>query len=75
MIPDSLTSSPNAKYHVKGSPHSSAMPMTYLPKEMILTKGDPRTPGLVNPKPNDLAYQRCCDAQNLYDSAKRLTWR
>jgi hypothetical protein len=31
---------------------------------------DPWTPGTVNP--NDWAYQRCCDAQNLYDNIKRL---
>jgi glyoxylase-like metal-dependent hydrolase (beta-lactamase superfamily II) len=59
-------------YHVKGSLHSSAMLMTYLPKEKILTEGDPWTPGMVNPKPNDRPYQRCCDAQNLYDNIKRL---
>jgi glyoxylase-like metal-dependent hydrolase (beta-lactamase superfamily II) len=59
-------------YHVRGSLHSSAMLMTYLPKEKILTEGDPWTPGMVNPKPNDRAYQRCCDAQNLYDNVVRL---
>ena len=59
-------------YHVKGNLHSSAMLMTYLPKEKILTEGDPWTPGMVNPKPDDRPYQRCCDAQNLYDNIKRL---
>jgi len=59
-------------YHVRGSLHSSGMLMTYLPKEKILTEGDPWTPGMVNPKPGDRAYQRCCDAQNLYDNIMRL---
>lgn len=59
-------------YHVRGSLHTSGMLMTYLPKEKILTEGDPWTPGMVNPKPNDRAYQRCCDAQNLYDNIERL---
>ena len=59
-------------YHVKGNLHSSAMLMTYLPKEKILTEGDPWTPGMVNPKPDDRPYQRCCDAQNLYENIKRL---
>jgi hypothetical protein len=27
---------------------------------------------MVNLKPNDRAYQRCCGAQNLYDNIKRL---
>jgi len=48
------------------------MLMTYLPKEKMLAEGNPWTPGMVNPKPNDRAYQRCCDAQNLYDNIKRL---
>ena len=59
-------------YHVQGNLHSSAMLMTYLPKEKILTEGDPWTPGMVNPKPKDRAYQRCCDAQNLYENIERL---
>ena len=59
-------------YHIKGSLHSSGMLMTYLPKEKILTEGDLWTPGMVNPKPIDRAYQRCCDAQNLCDNIKRL---
>jgi glyoxylase-like metal-dependent hydrolase (beta-lactamase superfamily II) len=59
-------------YHVKGSLHTTGMLMTYLPKEKILTEGDPWTPGMVNPKANDRPYQRCCDAQNLYDNIKRL---
>ncbi len=59
-------------YHVRGNLHSSAMLMTYLPKEKILTEGDPWTPGMVTPKPGDRAYQRCCDAQNLYDNVIRL---
>jgi glyoxylase-like metal-dependent hydrolase (beta-lactamase superfamily II) len=59
-------------YHVRGSLHTTGMLMTYLPKEKILTEGDPWTPGMVNPKPGDRAYQRCCDAQNLYDNVMRL---
>ena len=59
-------------YHMRGSLHSSGMLMTYLPKEKILTEGDPWTPGMVNAKPTDRAYQRCCDAQNLYDNIMRL---
>ncbi len=59
-------------YHMKGSLHSSGMLMTYLPKEKMLTEGDAWTPGMVNPKPNVRAYQRCCDAQNLHDNIKRL---
>jgi len=59
-------------YHMKGGPHSSAMLITYLRKEKVLTEGGPWTPGLVNPMPNDRAYQRCCDAQNLYDNVKRF---
>lgn len=59
-------------YHVRGSLHTSAMLMTYLPKEKILTEGDPWTPGMVNPKPGDRPYQRCCDSQNLYDNILRL---
>jgi glyoxylase-like metal-dependent hydrolase (beta-lactamase superfamily II) len=59
-------------YHVKGSLHTTGMLMTYLPQDKILTEGDPWTPGMVNPKPNDRPYQRCCDAQNLYDNIKRL---
>jgi glyoxylase-like metal-dependent hydrolase (beta-lactamase superfamily II) len=59
-------------YHMKGNLHSSAMLMTYLPKEKILTEGDPWTPGMVAVKPTDRSYQRCCDAQNIYDNVKRL---
>lgn len=59
-------------YHMKGNLHSSAMLMTYLPKEKILTEGDPWTPGMVAVKPTDKPYQRCCDAQNIYDNVKRL---
>lgn len=59
-------------YHMKGDLHSSGMLMTYLPKEKILTEGDPWTPGMVNVKPTDKPYQRCCDAQNIYDNVKRL---
>jgi glyoxylase-like metal-dependent hydrolase (beta-lactamase superfamily II) len=59
-------------YHMRGNLHSSAMLMTYLPKEKILTEGDPWTPGMVNVKPTDKPYQRCCDAQNIYDNVKRL---
>lgn len=59
-------------YHMKGNLHSNAMLMTYLPKEKILTEGDPWTPGMVAVKPTDKPYQRCCDAQNIYDNVKRL---
>jgi glyoxylase-like metal-dependent hydrolase (beta-lactamase superfamily II) len=59
-------------YHMRGNLHSSAMLMTYLPKEKILTEGDPWTPGMVNVKPTDKPYQRCCDAQNIYDNVKRF---
>jgi glyoxylase-like metal-dependent hydrolase (beta-lactamase superfamily II) len=59
-------------YHMEGSLHSSAMLMTYLPKEKILTEGDPWTPGMVAVKPTDRPYERCCDAQNIYDNVKRL---
>ena len=59
-------------YHMRGNLHSDAMLMTYLPKEKILTEGDPWTPGMVNVKPTDKPYQRCCDAQNIYDNVKRL---
>lgn len=59
-------------YHMRGNLHSSAMLMTYLPKEKILSEGDPWTPGMVNVKPTDKPYQRCCDAQNIYDNVKRL---
>jgi glyoxylase-like metal-dependent hydrolase (beta-lactamase superfamily II) len=59
-------------YHMKDNLHSSAMLMTYLPKEKILTEGDPWTPGMVAVKATDKPYQRCCDAQNIYDNVKRL---
>ncbi len=59
-------------YHMRGSAHSSGMLMTYLPKEKILTEGDPWTPGMVKVKPTDRPSQRCCDSQNLYENIKRL---
>jgi glyoxylase-like metal-dependent hydrolase (beta-lactamase superfamily II) len=59
-------------YHMRGNLHSSGMLMTYLPKEQILTEGDPWTPGMVNVKTTDKPYQRCCDAQNIYENVKRL---
>jgi len=59
-------------YHAKGSLHSTAMLITYLPKEKILTEGDPWTPGMVAVKSTDRPYERCCDAQNVYDNVKRL---
>ena len=59
-------------YHAKGNLHSSAMLFTYLPKEKILTEGDPWTPGMVAVKATDRPYERCCDAQNIYDNVKRL---
>lgn len=59
-------------YRMRGSHHSSGMLMTYLPREKILTEGDPWTPGMVKVKPTDRPYQRCCDSQNLYDNIKRL---
>ena len=59
-------------YHMQGNLHSSGMLMTYLPKEKVLTEGDPWTPGMVAVKPTDKPYQRCCDAQNIYDNVKRL---